>query len=384
MKITLYGVETHNKGAELMLYAILQEIERKYPDATVYIPYSRCKQGLDYIQTSLKLKYTPFSWIIDKLYIPRILKKLKMPQAFLARFDSKKGADMFLDGSGFAISDQWNPKVDQVNKWEKLLKPLHKSGGKIVFLPQAFGPFKQNNSQRQLAILGKYADVIMPREKVSLDYVRKTGLVPDEKIKMFADFTSLVEGVFPSKYDHLRNGICIIPNHNMVDCRRGKISYDDYMNLMLSIIKVGKNSGHPVYMLNHEGAGDATLCKKCSESMEGEIEAVTDLNSLEVKGLISSAYIVITSRFHGLASALNSCVPSLATSWSHKYEELYKDYDLEGYLLPLDNLSAAICRVEELLKPDENAHIRNHLEKQLPRIMAQSREMWDYVWTLKK
>ena len=103
MKITLYGVETCNKGAELMLYAILQEIERKFPDATVYIPHSRCKQGLDYIETSLKLRYTPFSRIIDKLYIPQIFYKLNYPQAFLARFDSKKGTDLFLDGSGFAF-----------------------------------------------------------------------------------------------------------------------------------------------------------------------------------------------------------------------------------------------------------------------------------------
>lgn len=37
MRIVLSGVETHNKGAELMLYAILQEIERRFPDAEVFI-----------------------------------------------------------------------------------------------------------------------------------------------------------------------------------------------------------------------------------------------------------------------------------------------------------------------------------------------------------
>ena len=58
MKIVLSGVQTINKGAELMLYAILQEIERKWPDAEVFIPPMRIRQGLDYVQTSLDLKYT--------------------------------------------------------------------------------------------------------------------------------------------------------------------------------------------------------------------------------------------------------------------------------------------------------------------------------------
>ena len=37
MRIVLSGIETNNKGAELMLYAILQEIERKYPNAEVFV-----------------------------------------------------------------------------------------------------------------------------------------------------------------------------------------------------------------------------------------------------------------------------------------------------------------------------------------------------------
>lgn len=35
MKVVLSGVETNNKGAELMLYAILQEIERRSPGSTI-------------------------------------------------------------------------------------------------------------------------------------------------------------------------------------------------------------------------------------------------------------------------------------------------------------------------------------------------------------
>lgn len=71
MKIVLSGIETNNKGAELMLYAILQEIGNKYPNAEIYLPVFAIKQGLQYIQTNLNIKEKPYAKYI------RILKKLK-------------------------------------------------------------------------------------------------------------------------------------------------------------------------------------------------------------------------------------------------------------------------------------------------------------------
>ena len=99
MKIVLYGVETNNKGAELMLYAILQEIERKFPEAVVYIPYSRCRQGLDYVKTNLDFRYTPFSKVLYKNHIPSILRHLHLPLTVYHRSNIAKGADYFIDGS---------------------------------------------------------------------------------------------------------------------------------------------------------------------------------------------------------------------------------------------------------------------------------------------
>jgi len=259
-----------------------------------------------------------------------------------------------------------------------MLQPLHKRGCKIVFLPQAFGPVEKASTKKALAILNKYADLLMPREQVSYDYLKESDVVDMKKVKKFTDFTSLVDGIFPKGYEHLRNGICIIPNMKMIT--QGKISYEDYIRLISTIITEGKKSGHPIYLLNHEGSKDANLCMKCKASVGGDVEAVTILNALEVKGLIASAYMVVTSRFHGLASSLNSCVPALATSWSHKYEELYRDYGLQGYVLPLDNTDAAINRVKELLDKQENQRIRQHLMVEVPKIKAQTREMWELVW----
>lgn len=383
MKIVLSGVETNNKGAELMLYAILQEIERRFPDAEVYLPYYRIAQGTKYVHTNLKFRTTPWSAIVAKLRVPVILYKLKLyneSQAIIAETSIVKDADWFIDGSGFAFGDQWNIKDSRIRDWELKLQALHDSGCKVVFLPQAFGPVEKEGTKKAFTMLNKYANLIMPREQVSYDYVRASGLIDMNKVKKFTDFTSLVEGVFPEKYSQLRNGICIIPNMQMI--RMGKITYEDYIKLLSALVNEGKRSGLPIYLLNHEGKQDEELCIKCKESIGGDIEAVTGLNALEVKGLIGTAKIVITSRFHGLASALNSGVPSLATSWSHKYEELFRDYGLEGYVLPLNDIEKAVERVGELLDEKENQRLRNHLAQQIPLIKAQTKEMWECVWAI--
>lgn len=377
MKIILNGVGSKNKGAELMFYAIVQEIERIYPAAEVYVPYKSFKEGRDYLKTRLNIKYIPYSKLISKTHLQQLFSRLGLHN-ILDRLSVIKNADWFIDGSGFIFSDQWNPSRYTVKRWRNTLSFLHKTGCRIVFLPQAFGPFMKTDSRAQLSLLNDYADIIMPREQVSYNYVKETGLVDIRKVKIFTDFTSLVEGIFPEKYGHLRNGICIIPNHQMIE--KGKMTYEDYVSLLLEIIEEGALGGRPVYLLNHEGKQDEALCYKCQKSAKGEIEVVTGLNALEVKGMIASAYLVVTSRFHGLASSLNSCVPALATSWSHKYEELYRDYALDSAVIRIND---AAVMLKDLMEENKNNEIRQHLSKQLPKIKDQSKQMWKEVWSVK-
>ena len=218
----------------------------------------------------------------------------------------------------------------------------------------------------------------MPREKVSFDYIQSSGLVNMKKVRLHRDFTCLVDGVFPEKYNHLKNGICVIPNLRMVD--KGSIGMEDYIKLLVSIIENANKMGKPVYLLNHEGEGDERLAYKIRSDVNDSIEVVTGLNALEVKGMISSAYIVVSSRFHGVASSLNSCVPCLATSWSHKYEELFNDYDQKGCVLPLDNIDKAIDIFRVYIQEDKNRSIRESLCSIKPYILDDTRKMWEEIW----
>lgn len=382
MKIVLSGVETINKGAELMLYAILQEIERKFPNAIVYLPCLAAKQGLGYFHTSINLKTKPYTKLINffnNYYIMRVIQKLRLPRLFLTDSHIISGIDYFFDASGFHFSDQFNYDHFQVAYWEKILTGYYKQGTKIFFLPQAFGPIQLESTRSLVQLLNKYSSIIMPREQVSYDHLLNSG-VNMSKVHLFPDFTSLVKGNIRKEYSHLAGAVCIIPNMRMID--KGVVNKSNYIEYIHTIISTVKSLGYTPYILNHEGKGDEKLSYECVNGFPEDVEVITNLNALDVKGLISTSYLVISSRFHGVASSLNSAVPCLSTSWSHKYEELYKDYDLSNCMLNPDNVDSVTTSLNYYLDNNNNTLIREHLNKKIPLMKVKSKEMWDLIWGL--
>lgn len=378
MKIFLSGVETKNKGAELMLYAILQEVEKEYPNAIVYMPRHMVTCGLQGVKTSLDFRFLPCGKFEDKFRISGLFGKLHLPYWLMPHKILLGKMDYYIDGSGFKFSDQFNISNRYANYLNAQLKQLKKEGTRIVYLPQAFGPFEKAVSKKILTTLNCYASVIMPREKVSFSFIKESGLVDIGKVKMNTDFTSLVAGVFPSNYDHLRNKICVIPNRQMIN--KKVLSLDDYISFLQTIIIEGKKTGFGVYLLNHEGKGDELLCHQINERLQDKVEIVSGLNALEVKGLISSAFLVISSRFHGIASALNTCVPCLATSWSHKYKELFADYQMTDCILPLNDNKKTISMIDDYIREEKNKEIRTILSQKIPQIKERTIKMWNLVW----
>lgn len=373
MNIVLSGVGVANKGAELMTYAVLQEIEKKYPQATVYVStYVLDPYGINYIDTSLKLKFVPYHSLI------RLCNKLKL-YFFKDIFSacSVPKADFFIDFSGFLFSDQFNLTSKQVDKWCRTLKNYHDQGTRICFLSQAFGPITKENTKRVIKCISEYADLVVAREKVSYTFLKEFGF-PSEKLYLYTDFTSTVQPVLAQQYSHLRDGICIIPNERMVSM--GIISIDEYIKFLNCVSKKAQSFGKTVFFLNHGGVQDYELAKRCSQSLETQVEVIQNINALEVKGVLSSSYLCISSRFHGVASSLNCNVPCLATSWSHKYKELFSDYNINGCILNLNDLDSVIDKLEEYLDPSNNENTRKILSEVHPKIKKQADQMWTLVW----
>src|SRR5690606_15447171 len=105
--------------------------------------------------------------------------------------------------------------------------------------------------------------------------------------------------------------------------------------------------------------------------------ALNNLNALEVKAVIGSCKLLITSRFHGLVSGLNQQIPSLCTSWNHKYEELLNDYEVPDNILDTTDKKSYISKIDNALtkpkeytpKPETINQLKNKTEKMWQEIL---------------
>lgn len=386
MNIVILGTSSLNKGAELMLYAILQEIEKRFPNAVVFLQDDRYKEGLNYINTSLTLRTIPQN--LNRIRLELLANKLRLSSWFKKMgiwgklfVKGLPNIDYVFDASGLLFTDQLKAQWAQNRKEEYcyLFKSYKEQGAKVVLLPQLFGPFESETSRQQVRKLVCAVDVAMAREEISYKYLVEAAPYAKNIVK-FTDFTSLVSGSAPARYSHLAGAVCVIPNMQMVN--KGVLSMKEYVHLLEIITEKIMASGKNVFLLNHEGLKDEECACKIQERLSRKIELVSGLNAIEVKGMIASAYMCISSRFHGVASALNSAVPCLATSWSHKYRELFKDYGLDDCVLQIRDESSVLRKVEEYLDKENNVRIHKHLLIQQSKINAESKRMWGYVWNL--
>lgn len=386
MRIQIDGVGMTNKGAELMLISILCQIENKYPHAKVIINSKASKINISILKkyVNLRISESIFRELLDVCVRYRIYGLVKrINSKWLVYFTHKfpqRGVDLVIDAGGFQIGDQWKHRDMDVLQWEFYLSQMKKYGTKIVFLPQAFGPFEEDNSQRIVHLLSRYSDLVYAREKISFDYLIGAGM-DITKLRLSPDFTALTKGFIYDTYDYLKKGICFIPNIQIVN--KGDIRRHEYIHLFVKMIEESRTLGYSPFLLNHEGIDDHLLCDEINESLTSKVPYVSHLDALEVKGIISQSHLVVSSRFHGVVSSLCSGVPCLATSWNHKYEMLYQDYDLSAdNIVSPHNIPLALNRLTTLLDPTNHKEIVDKLNIKNSSIIKRNHLMWDEVWNL--
>lgn len=328
MNVEIFGAKFVNKGAELMLNAIIQKIKERYPQANIVLSCSSKREWtlLSKLGFSKKVSYRKHILDFGDLgrFIPRFIRK-----KYNIVLD--KEIDIVFEASGFAYGDQWTYRMamfmdKKINNWKK-------RGTKTIIMPQAFGPFEKKINARYTKNFIENANLVFVRDKMSLQYILKMN-IKNSNVKLKPDFTILLEPEIKTEYNDLKNHVCLIPNNKVISTSRDPEIENNYLKFFAIVIKYYNSIRQPVFILNHEGAKDYELALRI-QKMNPDIPIVWEKNPMVIKGIIGNACTVIGSRFHGLVSGLSQGVPSIAIGWSHKYKMLFEDFGYEEGVLDL-------------------------------------------------
>lgn len=376
MTIQIEGVNTQNKGAELMLIAVLEEIEKRQPQSKILInPDSNFDlANVPNYNLDIKLRIGLGFQRLTKAFKRRL--HIDLTNTIFGEHYCPSEVDLILDASGFKYSDQWNRTNSWLEKKEKYYKKVKNKGISIVFLPQAFGPFETENGKRSARMILNYGDLVFARERISMNFINQFNTLPKNLYKS-CDFTFKVGGIVPKNLEYLKGRVAIIPNYKMIT--HGGYESDSYLKFLVKVINYLDAKGIKSFLLNHEGSRDYKLCLEINGKVNEKCEIITGLDAKEIKGVIGLAKFTISSRFHGVASSLSQGIPCLATSWNHKYEMLFENFGQMDNLISNEE-DFIICQ-EKLDSILENRDLisKSLLEKKQV-LVKEIDKMWDIIF----
>jgi colanic acid/amylovoran biosynthesis protein len=367
-----------NKGAELMLYSVLQRMSKEYPHAKFVMepnrqiaPFEkRAKLGL--YQKIMPGRYgtLPLSSFISEI----------IPDIFKSTYGlvTDQELDVVLDASGFSYSDQFIGQ-HSTQILAKLSKKWKNQKTKLILLPQAFGPFKTQQTKEAIKIIVDNSDLIFAREDMSYHYL--TEIVGKrENIKIAPDFTNLIEGLVPKYFDRQSHKFCIVPNYRMIE-KTSPQKKSHYITFLEKCAKYLLDKDCNPFILVHETENDIEIARYLSTALNGYLPIVEEESALNIKGILGCCEATVGSRFHGLVSALSQGVPSLGTSWSHKYEKLFQEYDFEEGLVDFSENSYENI-LEALTQSHRRQEIAQKLREKSQDLKLKSEEMWRMVFNV--
>jgi colanic acid/amylovoran biosynthesis protein len=288
--------------------------------------------------------------------------------------------DAVLDASGFSYSDQWGPAATehlaaQTRRWRRQGKP-------IVLLPQALGPFREPRARDAFRRVLDEVDLIFARDDSSAAHLAELGAAGRARVRQSPDFTVGVKGRLPEGFEPAPGRVAIIPNYRMIDKGRAG-SGPAYRALLAGTARHLLARGYHPFFLVHDSGIDRELAHEVRADAGGGVEVLHEPDPRALKGILGSCHAVVASRFHALVGALTQGVPSLATGWSHKYEELFAEFGCPEALCDVAApLPDALARLDALLEGTERERVIEGLRRTRADYARRTAEMWREVGAL--
>lgn len=377
MIFELVGGQFINQGAALMVRAVVDRVRQFRPQATFAIapgpwapPAGRLREG-----ALLKLPLRKGRIDLNRLSygLPDVIYRSLVDRHLVL----EGMVNAALDLSGYAYGERWGSLP--LEALAARLERARRHGRPYVFLPQAFGPFEKM-PRRTVEAFGwgvASAAYVAARDLESVAALEALKMgdnhvtrVPDLTIGYPGDLSAGVE----SGVD--RSTALIIPNIRMLDSASEALGWrENYFSILHGLVAAARIAGFVPRVLNHSGREDRAL----AESL-GISPVIEESDPVRTKGIVGTAGLVISSRYHGCVSALSQGVPCIATSWSHKYQELFDDFGLRELVLIKPDCAFAIDRLNTLI--DRRSEISRHLRESSATLASRVEKMWQDVFAV--
>lgn len=375
LKIFIDNFGFVNRGDQLMIQSVLEQIRLRKPEAQVYVRQNVFMQNPTYCMHN---NIHPLELSNSGIRHSNLYKKIVN---FLLRDEiivTPNQIDVILDCCGYYITDAWHKNEGDYLYVKRYYSLFTNPQIKIYYLPQAFGPFRNEWSLKIAQLAYERATKIYAREQISLSHM--TELFGDnEKFSIAPDFTCLCA---PSEDPVIqlphKDYVLVIPNSNMISQTDEHVA-DKYMTFLKSVVEELSSKGEPIYLLNHEGIEDEQLLLSLNKLLKCPLPILTNLSGLDIKSVIKNAKLVISARFHGVVSALTQNVPTLCTSWSHKYAELLKEHSCEQSMLDVEDINHSLLVVHDALVNPSKYISKDGCEE---KIEGEVKAMWDEIFSV--
>ncbi|MGY1624187.1 polysaccharide pyruvyl transferase family protein [Geodermatophilus sp. SYSU D00965] len=314
LRVLLYGVNSTNKGAQLLLAAASQRLaaagHRVVVNARDVDRGTRDELGLVGLVA------------MDRLGKFRSggLNLLPPWSTSGLRYAPDDHYDYVLDASGYSLTDSWGmapvvARLRRISRWTR-------RGVGMGLLPQALGPFNRPDVASGARQVLSAAEFVYARDERSADYAH--AILPGLQVSRVPDITVTLH-VEPRR--DLANAVVLVPNWNLA-ARGGTDGRARYIRSLVEQVRGLRDRRRHVVGLCHEGPRDAEILRAVSEQVGG-LQVVSPNSGLEAKGFIAGADLVIAGRYHALVSSFSAGVPAIGHSWSHKYAALMADYQVD-------------------------------------------------------
>jgi colanic acid/amylovoran biosynthesis protein len=363
--VLITGVEFTNQGAFLMMRAAMQEVRERLGAVPV----------LDYRVGTAEEREAVGARTFVPVRLERVagLPGIGPAMSTATQWIHPRQLTAVLDASGYRYGDAWtsldlNSSVLRYRRFADLNIPVY-------VLPQALGPFEETRSVA-VSILGT-SRLVFARDPDSyraiVDVAPASAL---DRLRQSPDFTGGVKGAEPVPSWAEAGNAPLVPNWNIAERAQSVAARDQYIQNLADLAVELHRRGFAPYGLSHEGARDTRLLHEVRERVdEVDFPVVGGFNGLELKWIIGRSGILVSGRYHALASALSQDVPVVAHGWSHKYRWLLEEHGCASTLVdpysPRGSQFAALDRALSMDRATISAGADDYREA--------NRRMWDSI-----